>query len=186
MSRATYVSQLFLTTRDSAVIFETMLQQVIQAEAGVPLGSDVTRRRAAGRICGTRMDGDPLVDRDACCLDGEPIRDVNEWRSLLLRNRISSVSGAFAAAWKEPDGTLCLARDGIGERSLFYAHLPNGLIFGSTLRTLLDTGRLRRRLNLPAVARYLSYAYIPGRETLIEGIHKLLPGESIRYRGGSL
>ena len=163
-----------------------MLNRLVQAEAGVPLGSGVTRRRVAGRICGTRMDGDLLVDWDACWLDGHLVRDLDEWRSLLLRNRIRTVSGAFAAAWKEPDGTLCLARDGIGERSLFYAHLPNGLIFGSTLRTLLDTGRVPLRLNLPALARYLSYAYIPGRETLVEGIHKLLPGEIIRYRGGSL
>src|SRR5687767_12480921 len=154
-----------------------MLHRVVHAAGGPALGSGVTRRRAAGRICGTHLDGDPLVDWDACWLDGEPIRDVNEWRSLLLRNRISSVSGAFAAAWKEPDGTLCLARDGIGERSLFYAHLPNGLLFGSTLRALLDTCRVPLRLNLPALARYLSYAYIPGRETLVEGIHKLLPGE---------
>src|SRR5688500_15128504 len=121
-----------------------MLQQVIQAEVGAPLGSDVIRRRAAGRICGTPqlLDGDPLVDWDACWLDGRLVRNLDEWRSLLLRNRISSVSGPFAAAWKEPDGTLCLARDAIGERSLFYAHLPNRLLFGSSPPGCRITGRV--------------------------------------------
>jgi asparagine synthase (glutamine-hydrolysing) len=41
-------------------------------------------------------------------------------------------------------------------------------------------------INLTAVARYLTYAYLPGAETLISGISKVLPGEVVEFRNGHL
>src|SRR5262249_6632036 len=32
----------------------------------------------------------------------------------------------------------------------------------------------------------LSYAYLPGRETLVRGVYELLPGELVRFRGGQM
>ena len=43
-----------------------------------------------------------------------------------------------------------------------------------------------RRLNPVAVAAYLCYAYLPGRETLLDGIFELLPGELLRYADGKV
>ena len=78
-------------------------------------------------------------------------------------------------------GDVHLARDGIGERTLFYAPVHDGLIFSSSLRALLATGLVARRVNLRAIAAYLCYAYIPGRETLVEGVYELLPGEHVQF-----
>jgi asparagine synthase (glutamine-hydrolysing) len=41
-------------------------------------------------------------------------------------------------------------------------------------------------LDLAAVATYLSYAYVPGRHTLVAGVHKVLPGETVRIREGRI
>jgi asparagine synthase (glutamine-hydrolysing) len=74
----------------------------------------------------------------------------------------------------------------VGERTLYYAPLPDGLVFASTVRALLATGLVPRSLNVPAVATYLSYAYLPGRETLVRGVYEVLPGEAVVFRKGKL
>ena len=55
-------------------------------------------------------------------------------RDVLRRSKLSEVNGAFALAWREPDGAFCLARDHIGERSLFYATAGDRLSSAPTSR----------------------------------------------------
>src|SRR5207245_9360545 len=93
------------------------------------------------------------------------------------------VDGAFAVAWRGDDGAVTLARDPIGERGLFDATTPHGVVFASTMPALLAAGLVPPVLDLPAVAAYLSYAYVPGRHTLIAGVRKVLPGEMVSIRG---
>jgi asparagine synthase (glutamine-hydrolysing) len=75
-----------------------------------------------------------------------------------------------------------LARDAIGERTLYYAPLSEGVLFASTIRSLLSTGLVPRTLRLASLGTYLAYAYLPGRETLVDGVLEVLPGEVIRFR----
>ncbi len=103
-----------------------------------------------------------------------------------LDERLGEVTGAFAIAWWGDDDALWLARDAIGERSLFYAETEHGLVFASALPPLLDSPLVERALDLRAVADYLSYAYVPGRRTLIRQIRELLPGECLRYTPGRI
>jgi asparagine synthase (glutamine-hydrolysing) len=186
--------------------------RIVQAAAGEALGSDGHRRRATGRLGGLIGRDDPIAElflartlgEDAqlldggensrnlvvdwdCCRQGDTaITSLEQWRALLDSSDIAAVQGAFALAGLSPDGTLVLARDAIGERTLFYAPLPDGLLFASTLRALLATGLVPRSFNLPAVAAYLCYAYVPGRETLVRSVYEVLPGEMVVYRNGEL
>ena len=127
---------------------------------------------------------DVAADWDACWLDGAPVADLGQWRTLLAAGRLADVDGAFAVAWRTPDGAWHLARDAIGERTLYYAPLPDGLVFASTIPALLATGRVPRALDVPAVAAFLAYAYVPGEATLLAGIREVLPGEVLHVRGG--
>lgn len=127
-----------------------------------------------------------VADFDACWTEGRALEHLAQWHPILEQERLASVSGAFAVAWRKPAGTLCLARDPIGERGLFYARIPGGLIFASTLHAILATGLVEPQINFTAVVRYLSYAYLPGAETLITGISKVLPGEVVEFRSGQL
>jgi asparagine synthase (glutamine-hydrolysing) len=115
------------------------------------------------------------VDFDACWIDGQRIETMADWPEILQRSALSAVNGPFALAWREPDGACCLARDHIGERSLFYATAGDRLIFGSSVASVLATGLVRPVINHTALARYLSYGYLPGRDTLLHGIFKVLP-----------
>ena len=201
-----------MTPRSTRIVLASPeTPSVIQADAGSPLGSDRNRERPSGRIGGlvgfsnpdqtkrTRLlqalgpqarllsrESSPVADWDCCRLGSSPIGGLKEWQTVIAQGQISEVTGAFALAWQEEDETVYLARDALGERTLFYLQIDGGLAFASTLQALLATGLPERKLNRVGVARYLSYAYLPGSETLIEGIHEVLPGELIRWRSPEL
>src|SRR4051794_2740783 len=114
---------------------------------------------------------------------GEPLQD---WQEVLSAGRLADVEGAFAVAWIDDVGTLHLARDGVGERSLFYAHDGERLTFASTIRALVVSRATSARVNRNALPAYLSYGYVPGRDTLVGGVHELHPGEHLTFSGGRL
>ena len=123
---------------------------------------------------------------DACSFRGAALTDTSSWERVLAAGKLAEIDGAFAVAWLDADGHLHLARDAIGERSLFYAPVDGGLVFASTLHALLACPFIRRTLNLRSVAGYLTFGYIPGRETLIDGVFELLPGEELTFSKGRL
>ena len=140
------------------------------------------RALAAGLGPGAMLLVDGLaVDWDACTLDQRAVASLAEWQSTLHAGRLSEVRGAFAIAWRARDGSVTLARDAIGERTLYYAAIGSGLAFASTLRALLATGLVAKRIDPIAVALYLSCAYLPGERTMIEGVRELLPGETLAW-----
>lgn len=126
------------------------------------------------------------MEADCCSLAGRPLHAAADWVPVLDADRLADVSGAFVLAWRESGGAITLARDPVGERTLYYAAAGGELLFARSVRELLATGRVPRALNLRAVARYLSYAYLPGRETLVQGVSELLPGELVRWERGNL
>ena len=74
----------------------------------------------ARRGLSTCPPGQAVADFDACWIDGRPVREA-DWHTLAEAGRLRDVRGAFALAWRNVEGRLSLARDAIGERSLFYA-----------------------------------------------------------------
>lgn len=92
---------------------------------------------------------------------------------------LAQVSGMFALAiW---DGThLLLLRDPVGTRTLFYTRVAGIWAAASSLRALRRWPRLPARLNFAAVRSFLTFAYLPGDETLLAGVQELLPGCCLR------
>lgn len=183
---------------------------ILRAEPGPPLGTERPRTPLRPRLCGASggdaarqlqrlkqalgpaasplLLNDPtglqlIADWDCCEFAGQRVSDLRRWREIVDSGRLGEVHGAFALAWVDRQGQICLARDGIGHRDLYYAPLPDGIVFASTLQALLSALDRPARLYRPALPRYLSCAYVPGRQTLAEGVYKLLPGEILRCRG---
>jgi asparagine synthase (glutamine-hydrolysing) len=125
-----------------------------------------------------------VCEWDCCFVDDVRIDGERMWESLLAAGRLADIEGAFAVAWLSPDGTVHLARDAVGERSLYYAVVDGGLVFASTVPALLAVPHAPRSLSTASVATYLTFAYVPGRESLVEGIYELLPGERLSFREG--
>lgn len=183
---------------------------LVRAQPGAPLGSDAVRVRPHGRIGGaTGKDAAQrgsrlltalgpaarllraddlaglrlLADWDACVIEDRRVDELSTWRDLVDRARLGEVQGAFALAWIDRQGQLCLARDAIGHRGMYYAVVGDGVIFASTIHAVLAALDGPAQLHLPALSRFLSCAYVPGRQTLATGICKVLPGEILRFCG---
>lgn len=92
---------------------------------------------------------------------------------------IAAAEGMFALAVVDgPD--LVLLRDHVGARTLFHAKSAAGWAASTSLRALRRWPALRTGLHLPAVRSFLTFAYLPGRETLLRDVHEVLPGRCVR------
>jgi asparagine synthase (glutamine-hydrolysing) len=90
--------------------------------------------------------------------------------------------GMFGIAiWDTRSRELLLARDRAGIKPLYYAETPEGLAFGSELKSLLVNGEIRRELSPEALDHYLSFLYTPPDQSIFRGIRKLPPGHYLRW-----
>lgn len=159
------------------------MDSVEAAGAGVTRGA---RGRIAARIVHA-VDAAGAAPVQRVEHDCDAALTNEDWLRLLQRDQWAQTQGPFALAHEDTDGTVTLARDAIGERSLYYAALPDGrFIYASRLQDIVDSGAVARELDLASVATYLTWSYLPGRETLVRGLYKVLPGEVVRYRRGQL
>src|SRR2546422_9899004 len=95
--------------------------------------------------------------------------------------------GMFAfAIWDEPRRQLFLARDRLGIKPLFYAQVPNGLVFASEIKALFAHPSLAVQLDPAAVDDYLALGYVPSPRTIFRGVHALPPAHWLRWRAGGL
>ena len=129
---------------------------------------------------------DLVFDSDACTLGGRRLETADDWWRVLRTGALGRVEGTFALAWAGSDRTTNIARDPVGHRSLYYALSGDTFVFASTVRAVIDSGAVDRAIQLRSVAAYLSYAYVPGRDTVVEGVYELLPGEIVSFAGGAI
>ena len=97
----------------------------------------------------------------------------------------SRMRGMFAAAlWTESRQRLVLVRDRLGIKPLYYYRHGNDVFFGSELKGILEHPEVPRQMDLAALDAYLSVNYVPGAQTLIAGIRKVMPGHFLEWRNG--
>ncbi len=100
---------------------------------------------------------------------------------------LHQLNGQFAIAiWDARRGELFLARDRLGVRPLFYAQLPEGLVFGSEIKAILLDPRVEARLDPFALAQAFTFWAPLAPRTAFQGIAELPPGHYMRVRAGSL
>jgi len=100
---------------------------------------------------------------------------------------LERLQGMFAFALHDRRrGELLLARDRLGIKPLYIWGEHGGLAFGSEAKALLELPDVERAPNLDALDAYLTLRYVPGPQTLFEGIFKLPAGHFLRWRPGRL
>jgi len=94
--------------------------------------------------------------------------------------------GMFAMAiWSISDRRLVLARDRMGIKPLYISRLGRDIVFGSELKALFAHPNVTRNLDLAGLQDFLSFNYVPGKRTLVEGIEKLPGGHYLEWRDGN-
>jgi asparagine synthase (glutamine-hydrolysing) len=90
---------------------------------------------------------------------------------------VTHLRGMFAfALWDGDRERLLLARDRFGEKPLYLKRQGGMLLFGSEIKSLLAVTGTHSGANHGALRDYLLYRYVPGPNTLFEGVTKLMPG----------
>lgn len=144
--------------------------------AGTTAVGEVTLHNRPELLAALAAAGDPAPP---ACADGE----------LLLRcwlrfgtDGVRRADGMFVLA--VVDGAdLVLIRDHVGARTLFYARADGCWAAAGSLRALRRWPALRAGVELAAVRSFLTFAYLPGDETLVRGVRELLPGRVLRLAG---
>jgi asparagine synthase (glutamine-hydrolysing) len=98
---------------------------------------------------------------------------------------LSDLEGMFGLAlWDAPARTLVLARDRLGIKPLYYAVLPDQIVFASELRALLEHPAIDRTLDLTALSRYLAHEYVPAPASILRSVRKLPASHWLTYTDG--
>lgn len=99
---------------------------------------------------------------------------------------VKRFNGIFAfAIYDVARDEIFVARDGLGVKPLYYSETPQGTIFASEFKAF-SPFITETRLNLAAVANYLTYLYAPSPMTMLESVRKLEPGHYMFIRSGKV
>jgi asparagine synthase (glutamine-hydrolysing) len=85
------------------------------------------------------------------------------------------------AIWDDQRRRLLVARDRLGIKPVYYWSTPNGVAFGSELRTLVTLPSFPRTLDSDAVVDYLALGYVPEPRSIFAGVRKLPPGHFLEW-----
>lgn len=100
---------------------------------------------------------------------------------------IRLLQGMFALAiWDSARGSVLLARDSLGARTLYYATDGSGWWFSARLHRLRRAPCVSGAISLTAMRNYLTYAYVPGSETLWRDVRELRPGTTMTLPRGQI
>lgn len=80
------------------------------------------------------------------------------------------------ALWDRETQTLHLGRDRAGEKPLYFGVADGVLTFASELKAIRTARKARPAVDRSSLAMYLKYSYVPGPQSMFEGVSKVEPG----------
>ena len=91
-----------------------------------------------------------------------------------------ALRGMYAIALYDPLAErLFLARDPFGIKPLYYLETAQGFAFASEPQALFAAGLATPKLHVRARDAFFQLQFTPGRETIFEGVKRVLPGETV-------
>jgi asparagine synthase (glutamine-hydrolysing) len=100
---------------------------------------------------------------------------------------VQRLRGMFALAlWDGDRQRLLLARDRVGKKPLFYAKLPDRLLFASEIKAILQDPEVPTAIDLEAVDAYLAFQFIPHPLTIYQAVRKLPPAHLLIWEQGEV
>lgn len=100
---------------------------------------------------------------------------------------VEKLRGMFALAiWDANKQSLFLARDREGKKPLYYADLPDRLLFGSEIKSILQDSDFRIEPDLEAIHHYLAFQSVPAPYSAFKNIKKLPAAHTLLYKNGHI
>ena len=102
------------------------------------------------------------------------------FEKLGINQTLQKCVGMFAfALWDKKQKILMLGRDRMGEKPLYYGWVNNDFLFGSELKAIKKYPHFNNCISSSALADFLQFSYVPGPQSIYEGIFKVPPGHYI-------
>ena len=95
---------------------------------------------------------------------------------------VERLEGSFTILLLDgPNARLLLYRSLASNGFTYYTEDRQGFTFGSNLADLVDASESVPRPNVEMLPTFVLYRFVPGRQTLFDGFHRLMPGELVTY-----
>ena len=102
-----------------------------------------------------------------------------------LEAALGRMTGMFALAlWDKAERILCLARDRLGIKPLYWGRCGDHFLFASEIKALRAHPAWTATVDRDALAAYLRFGYVPAPRSIYAGIAKLEPGTFLTLRDG--
>ncbi len=102
-----------------------------------------------------------------------------------LEAALGRMIGMFVLAlWDKAERILCLARDRLGIKPLYWGRCGDHFLFASEIKALRAHPAWTATVDRDALAAYLRFGYVPAPRSIYAGIAKLEPGTFLTLRDG--
>ncbi|MDE6781155.1 MAG: asparagine synthase (glutamine-hydrolyzing) [Ruminococcus sp.] len=95
------------------------------------------------------------------------------------------IYGMFAFALDDNGKIFCM-RDQFGTKPFYYYQTENKLLFGTTIKKIMEQDGFVKEVNTDMLQIYMSLTYVAGEDTFFKGVKKLMPGHWLEYENGRL
>lgn len=96
-------------------------------------------------------------------------------------------NGMFAIAlYDRETQEVCLVRDRIGKKPLYYWYEDGDLVFASELKPIMKCPGFAGRIEERVLSRYLFQQYINAPESIFQNVYKVEPGAVLRFCRGEI
>lgn len=100
---------------------------------------------------------------------------------------LDKLNGMFAfAIWDNLEQELFIARDRLGVKPLYYAHVNGTFVFASEIRSILSSELVEAKLDQNNLSEYLRFLSLSTPKTLVKNIVQLCPGQYLIFKNNEL
>ncbi|WP_163830666.1 asparagine synthetase B family protein [Spartinivicinus ruber] len=97
-------------------------------------------------------------------------------------NEICNLEGAFIIIlYDKQSDTGYLIRDGAGQKTIYFSQLNHSLFFSVEPKAIHQLPIFSPQINSAALAQYLSFSFVPGCNTMLEGLYELPAGHYLTW-----
>jgi asparagine synthase (glutamine-hydrolysing) len=100
---------------------------------------------------------------------------------------LNKLRGMFAfVIWDQKKQKLFGARDFFGIKPFYYAKMEDTFLFASEIKAFMAHPNFKKELNEERLPDYMTFACIPGYDTMFKNVYKLAPGHYFEYEKGKM
>lgn len=112
-------------------------------------------------------------------------KNIKEIFNASIEENINAITGAYTLVQAEKNHCF-LARDHAGIKVIYWSYHQERLVFASEIKALFADPLVKRTMRKQALLEYFTFSFIPGENTMFEGIYELQPGHLLKFSNNKI